>query len=318
MGPIKPRATSSADALADLSELWFTIARDNGFKDFMAAQDGFGRSISSRRRWANRNTPGIYFWLTENGEAYIGQSVRPLARLRQHQRHHGDITHAAFQRCSRQDLNALEKKLVEIAGRHFPLRNIKFAVSTASPVAFDEVVNPAEQTVFVAGGDLEDGDSAPLEENVRLQSRKFERFVARPDSAAALAALRLFVGRTIPKPTTTEAKFWSVSLFPDRCFVRVNAGHQEVFTYDGRAGRIRVFSDRSLSWLGSWRIPYQVPSWVNRIRPAHLDQWLAGERLLSCRRLVLRLMRHTNALNRGSHCPQLLWAETHPFGPIPS
>ena len=312
MEPIKPQVTTSADGVADPSELWLKIARENGFEDFLMAANGFGRSTSSRRRWANRNRPGIYFWLTENGEAYIGQSVRPLARLRQHQRHHGDITHAAFQRCPRQGLNALEQKLVEIAGRHFTLRNIKFAVSTASPVALDQLISPAEQALFVAGGDLEDGDWPPLDDHVRLQSRKFEQFLAHRDSASALEALQLFVCRAIPKPAATEAKFWSVSLFADRCFVRVNAGHQEVFTYDARANRVELFSDRSLSWLGSWRTSYQVPSWVNWVRPAHLDQWLAGERLLSCRRLVVRLMRHTQALNSGSHCPQLL---RHPIPP---
>lgn len=312
MENIKTEVTSPADAVKDLSELWLKIARENGFEDFLTADDGFGRSTSSRRRWANRNRPGIYFWLADNGEAYIGQSVRPLARLRQHLRDHGDITHAAFQRCLRQDLNALEQKLVDVAGRHFPLRNIKFAVSTASPVAFDQLVSPAEQAAFVAGGDLENGPWAPLEDHVRLQARKFERFVADPASATALQALRLFVSRAIPKPAATEEKFWSVSLFPDRRFVRVNAGHQEVFTYDGRVGRVRVLSDCRLSWQHLWRMPYEVPSWVNRVRPAHLDWWLAGDRLLSCRRLVVRLMRHTQALNSASHCPQMMRHPTPP------
>lgn len=306
MEQVEPQISAQPAPDIDVAALWLKIARENGFEDFVTADHGFARSSSSWRRWASRSTPGIYFWLTENGEAYIGQSVRPRDRLRQHLRDHGDITHAAFQRCSRQELDALEQKLVEVAGRHFPLRNIKFAVSTASPVAFDQLVRPAEQAAFVAGADLEDDPWAPLEEHVRLQARKFERFVADPASGPALEALRLFISRVIPKAAATEAKFWSVSLFPDRGFVRVNAGHQEVFTCDCCTGRVRVFSDRSLSWLGSWRTRYEVPSWVNRVRPADLDCWLAGERLLSCRRLIVRLMRHTQALNSGSHCPQLL------------
>lgn len=110
----------------------------------------------------------------------------------------------------------------------------------------------------------------------------------------------------IPKPAATEFAFWSVSIFPDKGFIRINAGQQEVFTLETRTNRVRAFSDKSLSLLRSWRSPYQVPSWINFLPPPELDRWLSGERLLSCRRLALRLMRHTQALNSASHCPQLL------------
>lgn len=285
--------------------LWLRLALDNGFTQFLRAKDGFRRLSGSNRPWSGKR-PGIYFWLAEDGEAYVGQSIVPRSRLRQHTKAHGDLVHAAFQPCARSELDALEQKLVDIVGRHFPLRNIKFAVSTASTVPFDELVTPAEQQLFLVGEELLDGEWRALDEHARRQDRKFDRFRANPKSAEALASVQLFVTHVIPKPAATEALFWSASLLPDRRLIRVNAGHQEVFTYDWAADRVRVFSDKSLSVLRSWRCDYQVPSWVNLVRPHHLEGWLAGQRLPSFRRLVLRLMRHTQALNSASHCPQLL------------
>lgn len=76
-------------------ELWSKIARENGFREFLSASDGFSRTTTSGRRWGSQNCPGIYFWLAADGEAYVGQSVRPQSRLRQHMRAHGDILVAA-------------------------------------------------------------------------------------------------------------------------------------------------------------------------------------------------------------------------------
>ena len=296
-----------AGAAEETYERWLKLALDHGFTHFLYAQDGFRRLNGSNRLWSGTR-PGIYFWLAEDGEAYVGQSVAPRWRLRQHIKAHGDLVHAAFKPCARRGLNALEQTLVDVVGKHFPLRNIKLALSTASAVPFDELVSPAEQEAFLAGEHLSDGEWKALDEHERRQSKKFERFMADPKSAEALACVRLFVTRVIPKPATTEACFWSASLLPDRLFIRINAGQQEVFTLEWSTDRVRIFSDRSLSLLRSWRTNYQTPSWVSPVRPPHLESWLAGYRLLSCRRLVLRLMRHTQALNSGSHCPQLLEA----------
>lgn len=297
--------STGANAEEDTYARWHRLALENGFTDFLSTNDQFRRLSGSNRAWSGTR-PGIYFWLAADGEAYVGQSVVPRSRLGQHIKAHGDLVHAAFQPCARAELDSLEQKLVDIVGRHFPLRNIKFALSTASAVPFDQLVSPTEQQAFLAGETIADHQWRALDEHERRQSKKFERFTADSKSAEAIACVRLFLTHVIPKPAATEARFWSASLFPDRRFIRVNAGQQEVFTYDWSSGRVRVFSDTSLSLLRSWRTEYQTPSWVNFLRPRHLDRWLSGTRLLSCRRLALRLVRHTQALNSASHCPQLL------------
>lgn len=292
----------------DLLERWSALAREFGFTDFLAPEDGFGACAGKRRRWANSRRAGIYFWLTSNGEAYIGQSVRPQARLRQHHKAHGDIVHAAFRRCPRAELDSLEADLVRRASDHFPLRNIKLAVSTASQVPFDFVVPPAEQAAFLAREDPPVGEWKTFEQLERLQERKFDRFMAHPLAGEALRSARLFLSRVIPKPAETEVAFWSVTIQPAQRLLRVNSGQQEVFTYEafGGAGAVRIFSDARIGLLRSWRSPYQTPSFVTDLTPRSLDKWLAGKALLSCRRLAVQLMRHTQALNSASHCPQLV------------
>jgi hypothetical protein len=289
-------------------ERWAEVARQLGFRDFVTPSDGFRDCVGPRRPWVNSRDPGIYFWIASNGEAYIGQSVSPRSRLRQHLLAHDDITRAAFQRCPREKLDALEAELVRCASKHFPLRNIKLAVSTASHVPFDVLVPYDEQRAFVAGEQLPIGECNTFEQLERLQVRKFHRLLEHALAEEALKSTRLFLSRVMPRPADTEVGFWSATVQPTGRLVRLNCGQQEVFTYEATAGAasVRIFTDARVHWLRSCRSSYQTRSFVTCVRPGTMDRWLAGEALLSCRRLVVQLMRHTQALNSASHCPQLV------------
>jgi hypothetical protein len=221
---------------------------------------------------------------------------------------HGDITRAAFQRCPRKNLDALEAELVRRASEHFPLRNIKLAVSTASQVPFDLVVPCEEQRAFVTGEQLPIGEWKTFEQLERLQERKFHRLLAHPLAEEALNSTRLFLTRVMPRPADTEVGFWSVTVQPSGMLVRLNCGQQEVFTFEATAGvaSARIFTDARMHWLRSSRSSYQTRSFVTRVSPSTMERWLAGEALLSCRRLIVQLLRHTRALNSASHCPQLV------------
>ena len=186
--------------------------------------------------------PGIYFWLAEDGETYVGQSLNPQSRLREHWRNHRDIVRACFVPCAATDLDRLEAELIEEAGRHFLLRNIKLAVATAREVPFDTLISSDERERFLAGHDLKAGCWNEFEHLTQVQKHKFSRFLAVARAIEALTALQLFVRCAIPKPAATEVKFWSATIFPSRRFVRLNAGQQEVFTVNVGAGRIRVLT----------------------------------------------------------------------------
>ena len=287
-------------------EQWSTLASRWGFVDFLSPEDGFKTCLRSGGAWANKDQPGIYIWLASDGEAYVGQSITPQSRLRQHWRDHRDVLHASFRPCPLNDLDRVEEKLITEIGKHFPLRNIKHAVTTSSEVPFDRLISDEERERFVAGEDLPDEPWKALELLTRLQARKFAKFAALDGATEVLLATQAFIRRAIPKPAVTEVGFWSITLFPADCSIRVNAGQQEVVTCaGGPKGRLaRVLTDKRISLLRSHGAGYRVPSYVTEMAPSRVADWLKGDALLSCRRLVVRLMRHTTTLNSGSHCPQ--------------
>jgi hypothetical protein len=305
---------SSAETLVCTGELtrsaqlarWHKLGADLGFDDLVSPEDGFKTCLRTGQRWSNRSSPGIYFWLAENGEAYVGQSVNPQSRLREHWRVHRDLVRASFRPCSRPDLDRVEAELIAKAGRHFALRNIKLAVSTCRPVPFDRLVSSTERDAFLGGAGLPDTKWRQFELLTRLHARRYERFVRAKGSREAIKVLQSFVAAVLPRPAATEVGFWSVTLFPDKQFVRLNAGQQEILTMDAGSGEVRLFSDERLSWLRSSEARYATPSYATSVQATDLQGWLEGDALLSCRRLAVRLMRHTTALNSGSHCPQAL------------
>ena len=292
--------------LGDAMARWSRLASATGFKDFLSPEDGFKTCLGSPGTWANRAQPGIYFWLASDGEAYVGQSISPQSRLREHWRNHPDISQACFMPCNPEQLDRVEERLIGQLGKHFALRNIKHAVTTSREVPFDKVINDEERERFIVGGDLPDKPWRDLDLLTRLQARKFTRFVAIEGGLEALAAARTFIARALPKPAATEVGFWSVTLFPSKGFLRVNAGQQEIFTCAvGRErSEARILTDKRISLVRSYNSGYRVPSYVTAMAPRAVGGWLQGDALLSCRRLVVRLMRHTTTLNSGSHCPQ--------------
>lgn len=252
-----------------------------GFADFLSPEDGFRSCTDTGQAWANRAKPGIYFWLCENGEAYVGQSIKPQARLRQHMKVHADLRCAAFRPCPSKELDRTEARLIREVGDLFLLRNIKLAVSTASDVPFDNVASPKEQEAFVLGADPEDISWRTMDHLTRIQARKFDQFLTHPHRKAALGALRMFIERAVPRPAATEVRFWSVSLRPKGCFIRVNAGQQEVFTHEVLQGKayVRVLTDERVHLLRSTRMRYQTTSFETEAPAAHFERWLAGKSL---------------------------------------
>jgi len=306
-GDCEPAVRGALGPDQELVAGWRAVARAAGFSDFIRPNDNFRSQVGSARRWGNRGRPGIYFWLADNGEAYVGQSVRPQQRLRQHLLAHADMVEAAFQRCSKPVLNAVEAKLVQSCSQHFPLRNIKLAVSTTRAVPIDELLSSDEREAFLSGLNLPQGPWRDELERARLRERHFRRLVEL-GGEEAVRAVQLFVERVIPKPQETEVAFWSVSVLPSRRMLRLNVGQQEVFTAElqGEQVKVRVLTGERVRLLGSWRMNYQTPSYENAMWAPRLSDFLIGARLLSARSLVVRLMRHTQALNSESHCPQVL------------
>ena len=59
-------------------QAWRARAMRLGFTDFVSSEDGF--KTKEGNAWSNALSTGIYFWIAENGEAYVGQAKNvPLA-----------------------------------------------------------------------------------------------------------------------------------------------------------------------------------------------------------------------------------------------
>lgn len=289
---------------------WHDLVINLGFVDILSVEDAFKSCLESGKPWSRSEASGVYCWIAENGEAYVGQAVSARKRLLAHARSHADIRYAAFQAVPREALDRREAELIARVNEVFPTRNIKLALQSAASVPFDQVVSPEEREAFLRGEQLQDSEGEWHEFPVltQKQAAKFARFMRLPDAVSMMGALGRFVQAVLPKAPATEGRFWSVTLFPSPHILRVNVGQQEVFTI-ARGDRGEVFA-RPLALKpfdrGSLGPLYQTCSYDHWMPLAALDGWLHGERLLSARELAVWLMRHTTALNFASHCPQLL------------
>ena len=286
-----------------------SFALGHGFTRLFQSADGFANCVLTGRKRKPRRG-GIYFWVAENGEAYVGKATSFYARLRAHLQNHDDIKYAFFKPVARSDRSDVEKQLILAAGRNFAIRNIKHAAISVTHVPFDDIVSPPERELFLKNGELlPQRGRGDLDEFHRRQLHAFDRFSSDPDFDVACVALGLFISRVIPRPMETETRFWSVTLKPKGHLLRINAGQQEVFTVTPRRSKLwaRVLTTEPGNWLSEGPM-YATESYVTWVRLDKLSDWLRNSRLQSARELVVGLMRQSKAINYRSHCPQLVEA----------
>lgn len=290
---------------------WASMAAELGFVDFLSAEDGFRTCFDSGRAWRNHKACGVYFWIAEDGETYVGETVNARGRLLEHARNHLDLRYACFQPIPLEQRKLREAELIEHVNRVYPTRNIKRAVSSAAHVPFDQFVSSAQREAHLQGELIEDeGAWRDLPLLTQKHARQFARFRALADADQILGAVFFYVWSVMPRPLATEGRFWSVSLFVGPHLLRINAGQQEVFTVSRGEDRelgARVLAPRPLT-LDAEGPVYQTKSYVHWLRLEELPEWLEGDRLIASRELAIRLMRHTTALNSASHCPQMVRA----------
>ncbi len=291
--------------------LWVQHAAELEFLDFISPEDGFATEILSGTIWTNASSTGIYTWVTENGQAYVGQAVNVRNRLRQHWKNYRDIAYAAFQIVPETSLDAFEVRLVKKMEAKFPVLNIKLAQSSAKLVPFDRVIDSTSAEEFLRGKSIAKSviwQKWPLLENKQL--RKFSSFRGKAVYPSTLTALRTYIELCIPFPSATEVKFWSATLLhSNSLLVRINVGQQEVFTLHIYENEIvaTIFARRQLDDSGQ-KPQYETRSIAHTVFADDLETWLTKMRIVECRELVVWLMRHTVPMNSGSHCPQLVRA----------
>lgn len=299
---------------------WAEFVENLGFTDMISPEDSFATDLRNGQAWAGSKGSGIYTWITEGGEAYVGQAVSVRNRLKQHWKNYRDMAFAAFKPVKIDDLAAEEQKMISAVEARFPVLNIAFAKSSTALVPFDRVMDAEQIERFLNGG-------ATGERNIwqqwpllhRKQARRFADFESDELFSQSIEALRIFINGCIPFPAATEVRFWSVTVLNDSPHVfRVNAGQQEVFTLwveDELLVRVVAYEPLSEEYNG----PYYVSkSFVSVTKYSDFREWFTEERMAICRRLVIWLMRHTTPLNSGSHCPQIVRAAFGDLQPLTS
>lgn len=301
------------EQLEGVRSRWQTAVAAMGFTDFISPEDGF-RTLDGSF-WPGSNSSGIYCWIAENGEAYVGQAVSVRRRLLDHWKVHRDMVAAAFMKLDPEKLDEVERDCVNDISNLFATRNIKHALSTSSFVPFDAFVTEAERHAFLCGSsptwDLRWRDLQILEPK---QGAKFRCMRQERRFKEILDALKIFISNCIPNPAFTENRFWSVTLYPQPLTkLRVNAGQQEVFTVLEGNGEDSLFArplaKKRLNVKEYMEGPgYKTQSFAYFIEIDDLDRWFTTEHIVAVRELVVWLMRHTTSLNNGSHCPQVIRA----------
>ncbi len=290
---------------------WAQHARRLGFQEFVTPEDAFTTELSTNEDWTNHSACGIYTWITENGDAYVGQAIKVKARLRQHWKNHRTMAYAAFQPIGRDVLDVEEPKLIAAMESAIPILNIAFAKSSTTTVPFDEIVTERERQDFFNNGQLTEYTNWPeWPLLLRKQAGKFDVLQTDDLYCIVLQSIRIFIERCIPKPRSTEVKFWSVTIHNDSSlYFRINVGQQEVITLWQDEQRLwaRVLTQdrREMDADGPF---YVTKSFANMVAFEKLSGWLAGDNLMSARSLVIWLMRHTVPIHSRSHCPQLVRA----------
>lgn len=146
-----------------------------GFTDFVSPEDGF--KSCGKSRWQNDKASGVYCWIAENGEAYVGQTVAARRRLLDHWKNHKDFLAAAFMRVDSRSLDEVERDCINQIAGSYATRNIKHAISTSAYVPFDSLVSERDRQIFLSGETR--GNDLPwrrLDILEQKQTSQFQRF----------------------------------------------------------------------------------------------------------------------------------------------
>lgn len=303
--------------LADLlgvAAAWIAAARQNGFSGFLSAQDQFERDPTDEPTISKgASLTGIYFWIAENGEGYIGQALDIRKRLRTHFKNNPDLVAATYLCCKAEALDEIEKTQISRLQDAFPLRNILLVRQSAVHRPLDDIFDLEAQSAFPSVGNPEGWQRGPRRTFPILERRQRQKMARLAQQSEKLElgqiAVTFFVDACIPYPYGTEHRFWSVTAF-DRgdMIARVNVGVQEVLTVHD-CTTVRLLCPEKLSHFAS------RPLYRSGARAHSLSLEKCAEifekptALQALRSHVISLMRHTTALNARSHCPAMFRPE---------
>lgn len=305
---------SNLAELLGVSAAWTAAARSSGFAGFLSAQDQFAHDPTKPdQAGPSVKMTGIYFWIADNGEAYVGQAVDIRRRLKTHFKDNPDLIAAAYLICDPKNLDHQEKSKVAQLEGQFALRNVLLVKQSAKHRPLDTIIAVNAQQKFLGTGNAIGWQHTrrrrfPILE--RRQRQRVTRMAARAQRMElGQVVVTFFVDACIPDPFATEHRFWSVTAFEKGDMIaRVNVGVQEVLTVHD-CSSIRLLCPEKLTWRAS-RPLYRSGARAHNLSFDKCTALLKDQTALNALRThVVSLMRHTTALNARSHCPAMLRPE---------
>ena len=211
----------------------------------VAHEAGFTEEVTIARVRSLQRLPikaGLYCLIFENVDYYVGKSVHLRQRLLQHSNRYDDIAVVRLKfypksRTMRADLDKQELRDIasfktDLEPQGIRTRGIAHVTWTTAPTAFDSVMPPEAQEMWIADPFYVVPDAARREphQDAPLLVERFERLRQHGRWVDIQRVIALYASRIIPMPRATEAERWSVSIFPEPTVaVRVNVGWQTAF-----------------------------------------------------------------------------------------
>ncbi|QIM15758.1 GIY-YIG nuclease family protein [Leucobacter insecticola] len=222
---------------------------------------------------------GIYVLHFENGERYVGQAVDVVTRYTTHRhgsKHHApwkDVTAFEFLEVPVGDLDEIEKATIQHHKATHQLRNKLFNFEHWEPCTLDPFVAPEAQrhwatgqpsydlTPFVAAAKRSQGPEP------RLLTKKCGQELlpdGRTVGEAVIDELAQVVQHIIPNAVETEARFWSISDYPETVggrFATLNVGWLELAYFPRRRFEAELGSLEASNEL-MWYLNAEIETFV--------------------------------------------------------
>ncbi len=174
---------------------------------------------------------GIYFYLFDDGSAYVGKSIDMVKRHAQHlheYRHRDDfqgvgISKAYFasvdEKMSDAELDELETRAIRQAEADgYSLRN---KLKTSLPGGKgDLILDLSEDKMLFLPWERAARtnvlEPAAMRKPAESHKKRFARFMKLPEHEVLLEALSMYVHNTMPEPAHTAGIYWTANAYPGR------------------------------------------------------------------------------------------------------
>jgi len=168
----------------------------------------------------SKNRCGIYLFNFSNETYYIGQAIDAVKRFSQHRKNHNNIVKFWFQSVKKENLNAVEKKLIQEAEvKGLLLTNKTFVSKIIGDTDLDLIISPPEQENWLKNNTQISNEDYDLYSTIDIKHKikfrqNFEKLKQVDTFPQIKRILKTYIINCIPAFKKTELSFWALSCMP--------------------------------------------------------------------------------------------------------